>query len=265
MKFTYYDQTVDLFPTEYFPDGPPERVLVNVSGGLDSASLLCLLVEYFPQVEKHIFTGDDAHHPLDAARAKVVVQYFKDRWLYSHNVKSHDVVPYNDRDPEVLNEVKKLVEEDPSYYEKYPWKKMPGQEEREEAAFLMKIAKPLINDRNVHKLMAKYNCKRVLSGMTQNPPNKDMEQLDFAHLAESKRNEDRNDVVVFNPRGRRYHPYARVNKLFVRGVFESHGLMDTLYHVTGSCTGCQYSTEYFTKPCGKCFWCHEKKWAFGSY
>lgn len=264
MILSYYNQTVELFPKEYFPEGPPKRVVVNVSGGLDSASLLFLLVYYFPQIEKHIFTGDDAHHPLDAARAKVVVQYMKDQYS-PHNIKSHDVIPFNDRDPEIIKEVRQMVEDDPSYYDKYPWKKMPGQEEREEESFLMKIAKPLITDRNVYELMSKYNCKRVLSGMTQNPPIKDMEELRFTHLAESKRNEGRNEVAVFNPRGRHYHPYARVNKLFVKGVFENHGLMDVLYPVTGSCTGAQYSTAYWTKPCKKCFWCHEKKWAFGKF
>lgn len=264
MKFTYYNQTVDLFNEKYFPQGPPERIVVNISGGLDSASILFLLVEYYPQIEKHIFTGDDAHHPLDAARARVVVQYMKDHRL-DHNIKSHDILPYNDRDKETLDEVRQMVAEDPSYYEKFPWKKMPGQEELEEESFLMKIAKPLINTKNVRSVMRKHYCTRYIAAMTQNPPNKDMKELGFFHLAETKRNEDKDEVQIFNPRGISYHPYARVNKLFVKGVFENHGLMDILYPVTASCTGRQGSTAYWTKPCEKCFWCHERKWAFGKY
>ena len=111
--------------------------------------------------------------------------------------------------------------------------------------------------------MEKYGCTRYAAAMTQNPPDKDMEELGFAHLAETKRNEGRTEVHIFNKGGVSYHPFARVNKLFVKGVFEEHDLMDTLATLTGSCTGGPQETDYFTKPCGKCFWCQEKKWAFG--
>ena len=42
-------------------------------------------------------------------------------------------------------------------------------------------------------------------------------------------------------------------------------LMDDLFPLTMSCIGFEKETNYFTEPCKKCYWCHEKKWAFGCY
>lgn len=261
MKFTYYNQTVDLFSEEYFPDGPPKRIVVNCSGGLDSSALLYLVSKYFPEVEKHIFTGDDIYAPYDAMNAREVVQWIQNN-VDGHNVLTHDLIKYDDRSHEILDEIKEMVDKDPSYYEKYPWIDL-GDEEMSWRSFLGKIAKPTLNFRNTKKVMEKYGCSRYIAAMTQNPPNKDMEELGFSHLAETKRNEGREDVHVFNKIGISYHPFARVNKLFVKGVFEEHDLMGDYYSLTGSCTGGFNVTDWFTKPCGKCFWCHEKKWAFG--
>lgn len=263
MKFTYYDQTVEIFPKEYYPDGPPERIMVNVSGGLDSASLLFLLCTYFPEVEKHIFTGDDVHAPYDSMNAQNVVQWCEEN-IPNHNIKSHDLCPYDDRDPKILEEVRGIVDKDPSFFDKFPWIDM-GTEERSWASFLGKIAKPMQNLRNQRAVMQKYGCTRYMAAMTQNPPNAVMKEGGWYHLAETKRNEDQKGVHIFNKDGVSYHPYARVDKMFVRGVFEAHDLMGEYYELTGSCTGGPDSTDYFMKPCEICFWCHEKKWAFGKY
>lgn len=261
MKFTYYNQTVDLFAEEFFPDGPPERIVVSCSGGLDSSALLYLMCKYFPDTEKHIFTGDDVHAPYDAMNAQNVVEWVQEN-VDNHNILSHDSIKYDDRSDDILAEIKIMVDNDPSYYDKYPWVDL-GDKERSMRSFLGKIAKPTINFRNICSVMEKYNCTRYAAAMTQNPPNKDMDNLGFAHLAEIKRNEDREDVHVFNRGGISYHPFARVNKLFIKGIFEEHDLMGEYYNLTGSCTGGWETTEWFTKPCGICFWCHEKKWAFG--
>lgn len=265
MKFTYYDQTVDLFSEEYFPNGPPNKVVINLSGGLDSAALLFLLCTYFPDVKKHIFTGDNANHPFEFVRAKNIVKFIMTT-MPNHNIKSHDILPYNSKDPAVLDEVKQLVSNDPNYYySRFPLESFSDQHDTDQISFYRKIAKPLINERNVNFIKEKYNCSRNLAAMTQNPPNKEMERLQFANLAETKRNEDCNNVHVFNIDGGNYHPFARVNKLFVKGIYEKHDLMESLFRLTSSCVGGADITEYYTKPCEKCFWCHEKKWAFGKF
>ena len=261
MKFTYYDQTMDLFAKEYFPDGPPQKIVISCSGGLDSSGLLYLACKYFPEVEKHIFTGHNPKGPFESLNAQDVVSWIEDN-IPNHNIQSHDILEYDDTSDEILAEAKQLVDNDPSYFDKYPWIDR-GNEKDSWKHFLEKIAKPISNTKNIRSIMRKYECKRYIAAMTQNPPNDVMEKLGFAHLAETKRNEDQNTVHVFNRDGISYHPFARVNKLFVKGIYETHDLMGEYYNLTGSCTGNYDLTNYFTKPCGKCFWCHEKKWAFG--
>ena len=262
MKLTYNDQTVELFPLSGFPNGPPDRILVNVSGGLDSAALLYLLCKHYPSMEKHIYTGKDLVTPFDSEAAIDVVSWCKDNFA-NHNILTHDIIVYDDRDPEVLQEVHELVKTDPSYYDKYAWVDFPDQPERSLNHFLGKIAKPYLMGKTTKQLVMKYNCTKYIAAMTQNPPTADMEALGFDHLAEQKRNEGREDVAVVG--GLCYHPFARVNKKFVQGVFEQEDLMGEYFSLTGSCTGTALETNYFQEPCKQCFWCHERHWAFGSY
>lgn len=260
MFLTYNNQTVDLFSSEYWPDGPPEKMLFSVSGGLDSAALLYLSCKFFPEMKKYVFTGNDVWAPFDALRAQDVVQWMQSE--FPNQIFEHEVIDFDDRSPEILAEMKVLVEEDPSYFDKYPWIEKETEEDSWES-FLGKIAKPTINFRNTRMVMEKYGIARYAAAMTQNPPDKDMIERGFYDLSETKRNEGREDVHVFRKNGSSYHPFARVNKKFVAGVFEEHQLMEDLYPLTGSCTGGPRETDWFTKPCGFCFWCHEKKWAFG--
>ena len=52
---------------------------------------------------------------------------------------------------------------------------------------------------------------------------------------------------------------------FIFRIFEEEGLMKGLYPLTRSCEGQADVTKDFTKPCKKCWWCKEKKWAFNQY
>ena len=275
MKFTYYDQTVDLLSEEYLPYWPTmfDRVVVKVSGGLDSASLLFLLCKYFPKIKKHIFTGDDVNHPFDAICAENVVEYIMKK-VPNHNIESHDILPFDDTDPKVLEEVALLVKERPEYYNEFPYRKrsedgrIHPHKLTDEELFYGKIAKPLINERNVKSVVKKYNCERNISGMTMNPPNEEMVRLGFDHLAEKQRNEDRagtGRASVFKNSGTVYQPLLVVNKLFVKYILEKHNILDEIFPLTASCTGGANITKLWTKPCEECFWCYEKKWAFGSY
>ena len=280
MKFTYYDQTIDLLPERLLTYWPTmyDRVVVNVSGGLDSAALLFLLCKYFPKIEKHIFTGDDVNHPFDAINAENVVEYIMKK-IPNHNIKSHDFMDYDDTDPKVWEEVKLLIKERPDYYNDFAYiKRSETYEISDEEFFLIKIAKPLVNEKNVKFLMKKYNCERNISGMTLNPPAKEMKCLGFDHLAEPQRNEDRIEDLLKEKKSERKHrsavfkrywpgykPFFVVNKLFVKGVLEEHNILDEIFPLTGSCTGGAKITKLWTQPCKECFWCHEKKWAFGKY
>lgn len=267
MKFTYYDQTVDLLLDL-------DRIVVKVSGGLDSASLLFLLCKYFPKIEKHIFTGDDVNHPFDAINAENVVEYIMKK-IPNHNIKSHDFMHFDDTDPKILEEVALLVKERPEYRDEFPFVERKDRPPNggsyykltDEEFFLGKIAKPLINDRNIKTVMKKYNCERNISGMTMNPPNEEMKRLGFYHLSERKRNEDQigSEIGAIVWGKMVYQPFLVVNKLFVKGVLEEHNILDEIFPLTGSCTANAEITKLWTQPCKRCFWCYEKKWAFGKY
>ena len=58
-----------------------------------------------------------------------------------------------------------------------------------------------------------------------------------------------------------FHPFANINKKAVAELYDSYGLMDTLFPLTRSC---ENSRIHFTEPhCGKCWWCLERRWGFG--
>ena len=61
-------------------------------------------------------------------------------------------------------------------------------------------------------------------------------------------------------------PFVNIDKRWIAGMYEQLGLMDELFPMTASCIGDNADSKYYTEPCGKCFWCYEKKWAsFGCY
>lgn len=58
-----------------------------------------------------------------------------------------------------------------------------------------------------------------------------------------------------------FHPFANINKKAIAELYNSYDLMNTLFPITRSCESVKVK---FTEPhCGKCWWCHERKWGFG--
>ena len=53
-------------------------------------------------------------------------------------------------------------------------------------------------------------------------------------------------------------PLATIDKKGLAEQYRKYDLMESLYPYTKSCTA---TTRL---PCGRCFWCHEKAWAFGT-
>ena len=55
-----------------------------------------------------------------------------------------------------------------------------------------------------------------------------------------------------------WQPFRNMNKKDTAKLYEEHNLMETLFPYTASCT----DPTGKTMPCGHCYWCWEKLWAF---
>jgi len=76
------------------------------------------------------------------------------------------------------------------------------------------------------------------------------------------------DRPAYRDSTKRHHnskPFQNYDKKFIFRIFEEQGLIKGLYPLTRSCEGQADVTKDFTKPCKKCWWCKEKKWAFNRY
>lgn len=57
-------------------------------------------------------------------------------------------------------------------------------------------------------------------------------------------------------------PFADKDKKVVAELYNKYNLTDTLFALTRSCESFEFD-ETFSEHCGKCWWCKERKWAFG--
>lgn len=55
-------------------------------------------------------------------------------------------------------------------------------------------------------------------------------------------------------------PYFEADKRYIASLYDAHNLMDTLFPLTRSCE----DLETVRGHCGKCWWCEERMWGFGT-
>jgi len=62
-------------------------------------------------------------------------------------------------------------------------------------------------------------------------------------------------------------PFLKVNKAFIADwYFKTPFLKDIIFPLTNSCVSSDpIITKSWTQPCKECWWCKEKKWAFGKF
>jgi hypothetical protein len=103
-----------------------------------------------------------------------------------------------------------------------------------------------------------YKLKDTFGFVTKNPAKSIMIENDMWTR----------DRPTYRDSAKRHHnskPFQNYDKKFIFRIFEEEGLMKSLYPLTRSCEGQADVTKDFTKPCKKCWWCKEKKWAFNRY
>lgn len=94
-----------------------------------------------------------------------------------------------------------------------------------------------------------------ITGMTANPPYDVMKENNMLDDREPDRDKD------YNTKGKKteyqHRPFQFVDKSFIAAMYKKYNL-EELFTFTSSCVN-------FNPPCKRCWWCKEKKWAFGYY
>jgi hypothetical protein len=227
----------------FYIDDNIERILVSCSGGADSAILFYILCDYLQRENRTNVIVDMMSFSND----------FKWRW---NGRKAADIVNYT---------IDKLgFDQFGSHTVHY----IPVQDS--------KYWQPVQN-----KFFVDYDNALVMSGETCNPKsdagNKYLDGWQYYSLCKRALPErDSNNVkkplykiTKTKPVHRYMSPFSRVDKRFVASMFQKYGVWDMLA-LTRSCEGVPpkntpYYKDFEDHPCHICWWCLERKWAFGEF
>lgn len=237
MLLIYKDQSVDL-DIEYIRSY--EKIGMSLSGGTDSALLFYLLCKYVPEIKIVPWCGIDIYRAAHIFYAREIHQIISEMFpnvdidpLYEFNI---DV-----KDPHWIK-----ISENKTNIHNIP-----------QSGFI----KGLICHYESMKLNEKGLVNHHINALTANPPREVCKELGFYDRCEERRFSSDNQTKLETT----YKPFRNVDKKWVYGMYKKFNLMENLYPYTQSCVGFSRDTNYFTEPCKKCFWCHEKLWAFGTY
>ena len=222
-------QEIDFFIPEKF-----DKIAVNCSGGADSSLLLYMVVDFLEKENRK--------------NTKITVltcaNDFKGRWNARN---STSVINF------IIEKTKtNLIDKHLSYYRDVQDKK-----------YFHEVEYGLINRGEVNL---------IVSGITANPMSGDTTVYDITgKLIELKdealpeRDGTNNKVWAEHEEASWYTPFANIDKKFISAMYKKYNLVDSLLPLTRSCESFGESTQDYTQPCGKCWWCLERKWGFGTF
>ena len=263
MEITYNGITIPFFDPEEAKNleyvklgdnGLPKQVLVSLSGGCDSASALYLGLTHFPEIEWLPYTCRDLNAPNDADSAIMFIDKMQKEFPHA-NLQDIQVFEFDDKDPKHFADAQYCID----HYERYKDMSVIG------------MVKILLIDRITRNLMNKYKSQpdpnefpvgaMRFDGMSKNPSEEEMIAGGFLDVSEPRRTHDETWPTMYR---QVYQPFINVDKKFIADIYFQHPfLLKEIYPHTKSCTGTAWWTNNFTRVCGKCFWCHERNWAFG--
>lgn len=217
---------------EFFIPEKYKNIAINCSGGADSSILLYTTVKFLEENNRN----DTKVSILTCANDK------KGRW----NAKNAgQVINYIVEKTQTT-----LIDSHFSYYR-----------DVQDVKYFHEIEFDLFNNRKIDL---------VISGVTANPlentlvNNIDGQIINLRDEALPERDSRSQKTWHYQNNASWYTPFANVDKRFIAFLYNTHNVLDLL-ELTRSCEGFADSTENFTKPCGKCWWCLERKWAFGKF
>lgn len=93
-----------------------------------------------------------------------------------------------------------------------------------------------------------YNITKWINGKTCNP------DIDLGEGRDTTRDTRHNQIEKNNI----IQPFANIDKSQIAKWYKEYELMKNLYPLTVSC-----ESKNPPRPCGECWWCKEREWAFG--
>jgi hypothetical protein len=209
-----------------------KKIGINLSGGCDSALVMFMTCRELIARDKldvviHPITGVHNKRPTNIWNAEEIVELFREMFP-AVEIGEHFV----------------------DYYDKDHEKDKTNQHLKHET-----------------RLREEGKIEVLFHGRTANPDKDEAEKHNLLYKREERRDKHGNEREPFHEHHDKpfYCPMEFVDKRFVADIYRSFGLMENLFPLTASCVAYGEETDYFTKPCKECWWCREKKWAFGMY
>ena len=238
-----------------------DKIGISASAGTDSTSVFYLLAKY---VNKPIYPihGVDIHRPNSISHINdihlTIKNFFpnadiKDIEFFEYDIKPQPHLCIFCKNNDAPNHYRALAD---VMFEKGETEGIaPGG-----------FAKRLAHNEGYEAAAKKYNIPIIAFGMTATPPLDVMEKLGMPY--EKRRLDYRAQSPRLTTSSTPYHhlhPLINEDKSYVAKIYKHYDIMETLFPLTSSCIGFSEDTNGFTEPCKKCYWCYEKKWAFGTY
>lgn len=227
-----YGQYVDFDISEEY-----KKVAVSCSGGADSSILLYIVVKYLKDNNRNDTTvsvltcANDFKHRWNARKAADVINYIIDK------------LEWNQFDTHY------------TYYRDF-----------QDFKYFQEVENKLFIDNRIDLVIRGLTCNPKQSGpiFIENFEN---QMIDITSTGLDIRNNIDANNFKKNSTGSWYAPFVNVDKRFIKSMYEQNNVMD-LFNMTRSCEavpGKLYDIEFENTPCGTCWWCLERKWAFGEF
>lgn len=212
----------------------PNKVILMLSGGLDSAILLYVLCKYY-DIEIVTATGKNKYAPWAANKAKLILDFIN-RKFPNKIIKSYEYV-FDVKDITY----RKKAEETLDQYDRYPT--------------VDSLCHHLQQVDHLKKIKLETGINDFMNGTTAAPPPGTIKSSEYLP---SRIRENNPEIIKTPSGGRMFLPWANKTKKDIADIYIKENMMDSLFILTHTCTSPQET------PCGQCFWCLEKEWGFNN-
>lgn len=226
-----YGQSIEFdIPEKY------KKISVNCSGGADSSILLYMVAYYLKEkdrkdVKLNVLTcGNDFKHRWNPRKAADVINFVIDR------------LNWNQFDFHY------------AYYR-----------DRQEEKYFHEVENELFLDSRHDLIISGINANPKVPAIVKNIHGI---AVDLSIEALPERDAS-NTLSSWSQTGTHYTPFVNVDKRFIAAMYDYFSVQD-LFKLTRSCEtipdfNLGFDSNFENTPCGECWWCLERKWAFGHF